>query len=295
MHTKTYQVFTHKDFDGAVSLLVFLWARSKSPVHFQELNNLNVTEKLNQYANNTANPFPTLVLDFALRPEFKNCDQSHFTFIDHHKSSENYLNTFKNCKVLYKEFSSNARWMYKLFEKDLTHLTQSQKYLIALADDFDCYKLQLPHSYDLNILFWSEYRQEFGRFIKDFKEGFKNFSSSQIKRIESIKKAAKAEAQKIQKFEGTIKIGDTNKYTVAALTDNTTNLVMDEIINEYNPELFFFINTKSEKVSLRQSRNNPIDLGAFAEKICEGGGHFHSAGGKITPLFLEITKNLKPL
>jgi hypothetical protein len=60
--------------------------------------------------------------------------------------------------------------------------------------------------------------------------------------------------------------------------------------------LFFFINLKNEKVSIRQCNDeNPIDCGAFATKICNGGGHTNAAAGVITPLFMEVTKNLKPL
>ena len=62
------------------------------------------------------------------------------------------------------------------------------------------------------------------------------------------------------------------------------------------PHFLFFINIKSEKVSLRQCNNiDPVNMGSFAEKICEGGGHLMAAGGLLTPLFMEVCKNLKRL
>jgi hypothetical protein len=80
------------------------------------------------------------------------------------------------------------------------------------------------------------------------------------------------------------------------MCDKFSSLIIDLVLKKHKPELLFFVNTKTEKVSLRQnSKENSIDLGAFAEKICEGGGHSYSAGGKITPLFMEISKNLKPI
>jgi nanoRNase/pAp phosphatase (c-di-AMP/oligoRNAs hydrolase) len=83
---------------------------------------------------------------------------------------------------------------------------------------------------------------------------------------------------------------------IAALADKISNTVIDVVIKRHQPDVLFFINSKSEKVCLRQTINkDPVNLGAFAEKICEGGGHNNAAGGIITPIFMEITKNLKPI
>lgn len=296
MPQKLYKIFTHGDLDGAISLLLFIWARSTDSIEFEELYNTDCVEKLNKYVEKTHNPPSTLVLDMALREEFQKFDLPQFTFIDHHKSSEPYINKFKQSKVVYKEYTSNAKWIYKILNKDLSHLTQAQKYLVALADDFDSYKFDLPHSYDLNIIFWVEYKNKFSKFIFDYKDGFKGFNQYQQNIIRLEKEAAKKEADRLPKFEGTVNISGTSKKTLAVMGEHFSPLIIDQIIKAYNPELFFFINTKSERVNLRQNtKNNPIDLGAFAEKICEGGGHIHSAGGKITPLFMEISKNLKPI
>jgi len=47
---------------------------------------------------------------------------------------------------------------------------------------------------------------------------------------------------------------------------------------------------------MRQKKSeNSINLLSFAEKYCDGSGHMYAAGGRITPLFLELTKKLKPL
>jgi hypothetical protein len=296
MPQKLYKVFTHGDLDGAVSLLVFMWARSTDTIEFEELYNTDYLEKLNKYSEKTYNPPSTLILDMSLREEMIKFDLPHFTFIDHHKTSEKFVSKFKQSKILYKEYTSNAKWMYKTLIKDLNHLTQEQKYLIAIADDFDSYSFQLPHSYDLNIIFWTEYKNNFSKFISDFKDGFKGFNKYQQNIINLEKNAAQKEADKLSKFEGIISVGGIQKKTMAVLGERFSSLIIDLILKKYGPELLFFVNTKTEKVSLRQNTtDNPIDLGAFAERICEGGGHSYSAGGKITPLFMEISKNLKPL
>ena len=91
-------------------------------------------------------------------------------------------------------------------------------------------------------------------------------------------------------------MGGNPKYVVAAITDNINNIVIDLLMNKYNPDILFYINTKTEKVSMRQKKaDNAIDLSTFAEKYCDGSGHMYAAGGKVTPLFMELTKKLKPL
>jgi oligoribonuclease NrnB/cAMP/cGMP phosphodiesterase (DHH superfamily) len=294
---KCYHVFTHNDLDGAISLLTLMWARPEASFEYTPLNNLDIETKLKSQINNSHNSPSTFVLDLSLREEFlPDLDQSHITIIDHHKSSEPFVKRFSKAKVFYQEYSSNALLMRKLFKESSPELSQEQKMLIALADDFDSYKLQLPESYDLNILFWSDYRNKFASFIKDYHKGFKKFTDSQIRTINYIKKEAAKEAENTPLFYGELNIGGNKKKVFAAMVQKIVPQVMDLLMLKYKPDIFFFINIKNEKVSIRQgATDSPVDLGAFATKICEGGGHPNAAGGKITPLFMEMMKNLKPL
>lgn len=294
---KCYHVFTHNDLDGAVSLLVLMWARPDCIFEYTAVNNLEIETKIKERIVNSHNNPKTFILDLALREDFlPQLNQSHITIIDHHKTSGPLVSRFDQANVLYKEFSSNAKLMRTLFKDNSPELSQEQKMLIALADDFDSYKLQIPESYDLNILFWSEYRNKFSNFIKDYYQGFKKFTPQQIKTIEYIKKEASKEAESIPLFYGDLEINGRSKKVFAALVSKTVPQVMDLLMAKYKPDIFFFINTKSEKVSIRQTPSeHNVDLGSFASKICEGGGHANAAGGKITPLFMQMTKKLKPL
>lgn len=293
---KCHHLFSHNDLDGAGSVLAYMWSKpQEDSFQYTPISNMEIP-KLKREIANTHNPSETFVLDLGLREEFlPELDQSHITFIDHHKSSETFVERFKKAKILYKEYSSNTLLTYKLF-KETTKATEAQKTLIAIIDDFDSYKLQLPYSYDLNILFWSEYQNRFSDFIKDYYNGWKPFTDKQKRAIAFIKKEAADEASKIPVYYGEINIGGKVKKTCAAMVERIVPQVMEILIKKYSPDLFFFINVKNEKVSIRQcTQENPIDCGAFAEKVCEGGGHPNASAGKITPIFMEITKNLKPL
>ena len=293
-----YNVYTHNDLDGAVSLLTFLWSRDRDDgVSWKSYNNLQINNIIADSEQNTDN-VNTLILDLALREEFHpSLDRENITFIDHHESSEPFLNKFQKAKILYKNTTSNALWMAQLFkgEKYPTR-TDAQKMLIALADDFDCYRLNIPESYDLNILFWSEYKNKFTKFIKDYSQGFKPFSPEQKKAISYLKSEAEKEANNLPLFTGEINFGTRKKRVLATMSEGFSNICNDLLMKRHKPDVFFFINPKTEKVAIRQyTKEDPINVGSFAEKICDGGGHKHAGGGKITPLFMEVTKNLHPL
>jgi hypothetical protein len=296
MTNKLYKVFTHGDLDGAVSLLCLLWSKPDATIEYEELYNNTIEERLINYNQKTINKPTTIVMDFSLRESFLNLDNPEYVFIDHHKTSEKYVDKFKNAKIIYKNSNSNTGLIYSTFSKTLSSISKEQKYLVALTDDFDSYNLKLPHSYDLNILFWTEYRGKFSKFIQDYSKGFKPFTENQIKLINFEKNSACEQSHKLQKFEGSIVIKGEKYKTMAVMGEKYNNLVIDCLVNKNNPDLFFYINTKTEKVNLRKKTSiTSFDLGTFAEKVCEGGGNTNSAGGKLTPLFMELTKNLKPV
>jgi len=236
-------------------------------------------------------------MDLAIRKNFlPDFDQLNITIIDHHNNSELLLSQFKNAKILCKPYSSNCLLVRKLFAENAPTFSDAQKKLILLADDYDSFQLKYNESSDLNILFWAEYKNDFAKFINDFTKGFVDFTPHQKQIIQNIKKQIAAEIENLPKFGGFLDLKDSKKYVMGVLANNSNTLAMDFLIKKYDPELLFYINSKTEKVSIRQkTTNNPIDLPRFAEKFCDGAGHTFAAGGKITPLFMELTNNLKPL
>ena len=50
VNNKSYHVFTHKDLDGAVSLLTFIWSKPDSNITFQEITNLEI-DKIKKHIN----------------------------------------------------------------------------------------------------------------------------------------------------------------------------------------------------------------------------------------------------
>ena len=53
-------------------------------------------------------------------------------------------------------------------------------------------------------------------------------------------------------------------------------------------------NTKAKTVSFRRSKDCDADVSLIAKKLCDGGGHPASAGGKLTNQFASLTKQFTP-
>jgi hypothetical protein len=294
---KAYHIFTHKDLDGAVSLLTFIWSRPDANISYEEITNLEI-DKIKNYINRTINPPSVVLLDLPLREEFlPDLDKDFITIIDHHERSSALVNKFKSAKVLHKEFSSNALLIRKLFQDKFPNLTDNQKKLILFADDYDCFNLKYPESYDLNIIFWFQFRNNFNSFIKYYQNGFIPFTNEQKRLIKETKLKGKEAAESLPVFNFNFLIDNKERKIVATSSDKTDILAMDYLINKHNPDLFLFINTKTERITLKQNKNQEqfFNLQEFAEKYCDGSGNKFSAVGKITPLFMELTKNFKPL
>lgn len=296
MENKTYQIFTHKDLDGAVSLLTFLWSKPNATVTYREVTNMEL-DVIKDYVKRTCNPPNIVIMDIALRKDLiDSLDYEYITFIDHHKRSEPFINDFKQAKIIHKEFSSNTLFVRKLFKDNAPEFTEAQKKMILLTDDYDSGEFKFEESYDLNILFWTYFKNEFCYFTNYYKNGFRPFSDDQKKYIKKAKNDAKIILADTNCYLGNIVIDGNPQKVLAAMTENFNNIVIDSLLNKYNPDILFYINTRTERVSLRQKkRNNPVNLSSFCEKYCEGNGHTYAAGGKITPIFLELTKDFKPI
>ena len=55
------------------------------------------------------------------------------------------------------------------------------------------------------------------------------------------------------------------------------------------------INSNNKRVYLRRQKTSDMNLGKFAEKICDGGGHQYAAGGMLTEAVKILSKNFQPL
>ena len=288
-------IFTHHDLDGAVSLLILLWIYGEENFTWESVSNTNAAIKIESFIQKNPNN-PIILLDLGLRENFYPfLNNSNVKVFDHHQTTKNFIEKFDKIQLVYSAETSNSLHLYKSIKKCKDKLSDNQKVLIKLADDFDSYALNYKQSYDLNIIFWHWYQNRFEDFIKDFKNGFKGFTNNQQKAILFIKQRALEVAEKLPLYEGSITFEGSSHQVLATFAEKFSPLIIDYLASKYKPELLFFVNTNTSKVNLRQIKISSLDISKFAEIVCDGGGHHDSAGGHLTESFLELLKNLKQL
>ena len=225
-------------------------------------------------------------------------DRDNVVIIDHHKSHIDNIHVYKKATTFIEEYSSTTRLLYKLFSKaspDI-ELTDAQKLLILMVDDYDAYKLVVPNSYELNILFWSYTGNRLGKFIDDFRTGFTGFNEQHhnmvtfyLKKLENIKRS-------LDVHVANIPIKGSDYRVVCAFADSCINDIADHIIKNYKSDIGMVVNVRTNKVSLRKDQSCEVDLSKLSTSLFdEGGGHEFAAGGILCDKFLEFTKLFKPM
>lgn len=192
------------------------------------------------------------------------------------------------------DFSSCTLLMYDRLKAKI-NLTQEQKRLLSLIDDYDSYKLQFPESKKLHFLISSFTDNKLTKFYSLFKDGFNGFTETQHKIISIIEKQIETTFDKLKIFKGNIKIGGTDTTICSTFNNIFPSEICDKIIKKYNCDIAINVNLNTSSVSIRKSKLCFTHLGKFAQKIFDGGGDSSVAGGKITKTFLELSKQLYPI
>jgi oligoribonuclease NrnB/cAMP/cGMP phosphodiesterase (DHH superfamily) len=300
--TVKYHVFTDCDLDGAGSYLVYSWFNKvKSTYTTCRVNDLKTTYK-NWASKNNINDYETVYffdLDVAQDDELISLiDRDNVIIVDHHKSHIERSHVYKNAKTHIVEYTSTTRLLYKIFSESMdgVTLTDAQKLLILMVDDYDSYKLVVPNSYEMNILFWSLTGDRLLKYITDFKIGFtgfneqhKNMISFYLKKLANIKKD-------LDVHLANIPIKGTTYKIVVAFADSCINDIADHIIKNYKSDIGMVVNVKTNKVSLRKDQSCEVDLSKLSKTLFDsGGGHEFAAGGLLCDKFLDFAKLFTPL
>lgn len=292
-----YHIFTDCDLDGSGSFLVYKWLTKLSPsVTVCRVTDIETAvdtwlskNKISDYTN-----IIFLDLDTSQSESLiQKIDKKNVTIYDHHITHVRNIDKYKNAKVYVTEYSSCTRLLYKLRSTlaEGNNLTDAQKLLILMIDDYDSYQFKIPNSYELNCLFWNYTGDRLYKFIDEFDSGFRGFTGKQqniinfyIKKLTSIK-------NNLEVYQATLPVKGKQVKFVSTFADSCINDVADHIISEYSGEVGLVINPKTNKISFRKSKSCDVDLSKLSRTMCdEGGGHEYAAGGMICEKFLNITK-----
>ena len=291
-------IFTDIDLDGSMSYLLFRWFKNCSiPVITTRVNDFGKTFGGWLAQNNPEIYDIIYILDLDVSNECLDLvDLPNVVIIDHHDTHVKNKDKYKNAKAFIKHETSCAKLIYDLLHKKSDNkLTDQQKHLLLLVDDYDSYNLKLKGSHELNLLFWNYQGSKIHKFVSDFYDGFAGFNPEEQKIISFYKKKIQSIINEMPIYEASIPINKANRRVVSAFATSCINDVADHLIDKHNAEVSIVVNLESKKVSFRKSKSCDVDLGKLAKALTGGGGHTFAAGGLVTEKFLTFTKLFKPV
>jgi nanoRNase/pAp phosphatase (c-di-AMP/oligoRNAs hydrolase) len=292
-------VFSDCDLDGIGSYLVFRWFTGMKNLEHEICSQSNFRKTFSAWSMKNKIEDYDKVYIFDLDVSQDNLDlvdHKNVSIIDHHDTHVQNKDKYKKATTILTEYTSCCKLLYDLLRKKYINktLTDHQKLLILMVDDYDSYKLQIKGSYELNIILWNYVGQRAEQFTRDFGNGFMGFNQYQLNMIALNKKKVTRILSELQIFKGKLPLNGKNYNLYATMASESLNEVAHHIIEKHDCDIILVMNMNTKRVSFRMNKDTcpEVDLGKLASSIAEGGGHPYSAGGKLTEKVMTLTKLL---
>jgi nanoRNase/pAp phosphatase (c-di-AMP/oligoRNAs hydrolase) len=291
-------VFTHYDLDGVISYLVTKWAHPGYKIDVLPLTGADIRYELQQWRlkNDFDDYEKVFFLDLDIAEQADIIDCKNVIIIDHHKTHADNMK-YENAAPIVKEYPSACLLAYRVFKKLYnTEFTDAQKTMVIYGNDYDSYINELPESRMLNIVFWNT-QKSFDSFVENYGNGYKDFSKEQIAIIRIYENHLNETIKSMKVFQGIHADidGECRLVVATALDGQSPNDISDYLLKTYDADMSAIVNLKTKHISFRRPKNGTMRLDAFAKDYAEGGGHEYSAGGAITPAFMDFMKTLNPV
>lgn len=287
------QVWTDTDLHGAGSALVLKWLyKDATSFNINDVSEYTFTGKFKGALQSLDHYDRVFIVDLDLTPEqIKLADRDNVVVIDTHEQHASNGHLYKEAKtILDDSYYSCVDLILNKFSKHLTHLTNEQLQLIEYIGRYDWYNTKYKESLKLNAIYYNLNSPKTEKFISAFSEGFREFTVHEKNAIKLYFKKFKDQIESGQVFKGTIKDYD----VVATFANYAVSELAHFLIKKYNADIGIVVNTQAKTVSFRRSKQSDVDLSILATKLCHGGGHAASAGGRLTEEFANLTKTFAP-
>lgn len=285
------QVVTHSDLDGVVSYLVLCWLYGKR-LDVLPTTPMKLEQDYDKLVASGKQWSKIYFLDLDVSKIGAKIDHSNSIILDHHKTN---LYSYKNAIVRIYNETSCCKLIYDTFFKE-KQITNSQKTLIALADDWDSAQKKTPLSEQLNIVFHSM-SNKFNSFVEDYYNGFVQFDKFKTNTIALYKKHCREYIDELTAFHGIIEFeGQKDVKVGAVFCDKFVQECCDWLFQQHRVDIAIAVILNQKRIAVRRNSSiDSIDVSKFVQRIASGGGHEAAAGGNLTDEFVEFTKTLKPL
>ena len=285
------QVWTDTDLHGAGGALLLKWLYKNSETfNINDVTESTFTGRFKGALDTLDHYERIFIIDLDLNEEqVKLVDRDNVVVIDGHKNHSNYKDLYSKAKVIIDESYFSVVNLIKDKFKSHLSLTKEQSELIDLINGYDWYKSN-NDSLKLNAVYYNLNTPKTENFISNFYNGFNSYTIEQKNSIKLFFRKFKEQISSNSIFKGKIK--DYN--IIASFGDYAIGELAHFLLSKYNADISVIVNTKAKTVSFRRSKDCDADVSLLAKKLCDGGGHPGSAGGKLTDKFASLTKQFIP-
>ena len=292
MNNQNIQTIVHSDLDGVCSYLVLCWLYGKK-LDVIGTTTMKLEQDYNKFASLNKQYDKLYFLDLDVSKIGERIDNKNVVILDHHKTN---LYPFKNAIARIYNETSCAKLIYDTFFKNSEKkLSNAQKTLIALADDWDSNKKETPLSEGLNIVYHSM-SNKLNSFVEDYYNGFTPFDKFKQNTISLHHKHKKEYLSSLQPFIGNIEFDGVQLKVGAVFCENFVQDCCDFLFSKFDIDISIGVLINQKRIAVRRHPSNTkIDVSKFVQRIASGGGHEAAAGGYITEEFQEFTKMLHPI
>ena len=285
------QVWTDTDLHGAGGALLLKWLYKNSETfNINDVTESTFTGRFRGALDTLDHYDRIFILDLDLNEEqVKLVDRDNVVVIDGHKNHSKFKHLYSRSKVIIDESYFSVVNLIKDKFKSHLSLTKEQLDLIDLINGYDWYKSN-NDSLKLNAVYYNLNTPKTENFISNFYNGFNSYTIEQKNSIKLFFRKFKEQISSNSIFKGKIK--DYN--VIASFGDYAVGELAHFLLSKYNADISVIVNTKAKTVSFRRSKDCDADVSLLAKKLCDGGGHPGSAGGKLTDRFASLTKQFIP-
>lgn len=289
-------VFTDADLDGAGCLLMLQQAFPNEQISYKVTTEKKFRDTvLNWQLNDSFRNYDKVfICDLNIKEEAALVDRDNVVVFDHHAEHLEYLDQYKKAKAVVEDFSSCTLLMYKRLNLQ-DKLSDNQKLLVKIVDDYDSYTLDLEYSKPLNQIFWNYTGNRVQKFIEDFGEGFFGFNQYHKNTLRIVENKINKYFETEKLYKGEIQLGDTDYTVLGGFFSFSPNEISERALEENKADFIILINRETKTVTYRRSKDCKLSMSKLASKLADGGGHEDAAGSLLNDSIINITKLLKEL
>lgn len=294
---KLITVFADADLDGAGCVTALKWLYTGHIINHKAVNERTFEDTFRNFLQSEEYGKNDIIYICDLNVAEKHSkliDDKKVVYIDHH--NEPLSVSFTSAALVREASPSCASLVWKCEKsKSSAILSNAQKLLLALIDDYDSYTLKAPQSLQLNTVFYSLQGDRIQQFWDKFKNGFTGFNDHQKNVIHFHTLKVNQIFNELQVYRANIPLEGKTYNIVSTFAEYAINEVASHILKKYNSEIAVVINPKTNTVSFRKQKGVNYDVSYLAKKLAEGDGNSNAAGGKLTSAMLTFSKVFKPL